>query len=227
MSGPPPNIPPSELWSALQQMPRPYRVVDFPRKREDGTPIGQLAIWVLTPAEQIAANLAAERIIREAVKASLPKEALTEKDLLGYQVAFTNAAQIEILLRACRDASDVTRPAFPNARAIRDHLTVDECACLIEAYFDVAAQVGPIIASLSQDDADAWIDRLIEGGSHDPLGSFSSGALRTLLRTSVARLTRSPTVSSSAGSPPESTESGLRLLPDDPLDPPPPESDGD
>lgn len=197
-NGPPAGKKASELWVEMQAMPRPHQIVDFPRKHPDtGKPIGQVALWILTSDENLAASIAAEKLVRTELK---------EGGSLGYEAAFGNASAIEILFRACRDVNDLTRQVFPSTKEMRRVLTTEECGVLFEAYMSLTATIGPIISHLTQAEADAWIDRLVEGGSHDPLGFFSSAGLRTLLRGAVSRLAKSPTPRSSAGSPPESPD---------------------
>jgi hypothetical protein len=193
---PPTNIPPNELWSALTTMPRPHKIVDFPRKAPDGKPIGQLAIRALTQNEQLQAGIAAERLVR-AELTDAKKDAS-----IGYEISYSNAASVEQLWRACRCADDLERPCFPSPKEMRGHLTTDEIGALYSAFLDVCAEVGPIIGAMTSAESEAWIDRLIEGGeSADPIPFFSSEGLKTLVRTSVARLRTSRTGPSSAGSP--------------------------
>lgn len=202
------NIPASELWLAATTMPRPHRIVDFPRKRDDGQPIGQLAIRALNQAEHLQAGIAAEKLVRK----ELPDA--NKETSLGYETAYSNAVAVEQLWRAARDANDLERPCFPSPKAMREHLTTDEIGVLFSQFLDVCSEIGPIVSLLSKEECDAWIDQLIAGGEvADPLPFFSSEALRLLLRRSVERLQISPTRPFLPGSPPD--DPGLEMPSDE------------
>lgn len=195
MAGPPDDIPASKLWLKLQEMPRPSRVVDFPRIGPDGSPVGSLAMWVLTQEEQMICSAAAEEFTRRVLKDG-------RKEELGYDAVYSNAACVEILYRACRDPEDIKRPAFPTPKAIRETLTADECGRLFEHYLTVQLEVGPIVAHMSPEEMNAWVARIAEGGSAFPFDLLSSDVQKTLVLFMARRLASSPMATSSAGSPP-------------------------
>jgi hypothetical protein len=208
----PPDMPATELWTTLTTMPRPHRLVDFPRKREDGAPVGQVAIWTLNQGEQIAAGIAAEKLVRK----ELPDA--KRDDSLGYATAYSNASAVEILYRACRDPNDLSRSAFPSASSMRAYLTTDEIAVLFNAYISVQTEVGPIVGALTAEELDAWINRLVEGGSGtDPLVLFSSQTLQDLLKRLVVRYRTSRGAPSSPSSLRADTELGSISSEDDSL----------
>jgi hypothetical protein len=130
MAGPPTNIEPSELWAKLQDMPRPHRVVDFPRLGPDGNPVGQVAIWPLSQQEQIAAVVEAERFAQTLLRDNAPGD-------LGYEIVFASEGAAQTLWRACRAADEPKRPAFPSPAAIREKFTTDELGELFEQYMAV------------------------------------------------------------------------------------------
>jgi len=172
-------------------------VVDFPRFKPGTTePIGQLAIRPLLQGEQLAASIAAEKAVSAELKDS-------PKDSTGREVAFSNASAVEIIFRACRDANDLNRPAFPSTKAIRDHLTTDECGVLFNQYLVVSNEVGPIISGMTIEERDAWLDKLEEAGSNlDFLASYSPVALRTFLSGALERVRNLRTLVTSVGSQP-------------------------
>lgn len=214
MSLPPNDIPPHELWALITQLPRPYRTIDFPRNGADGKPIGQLAIRVLTQEEQILAAAEAERFTKKAIK-DLPKgdEAKT-----GYDSVYQNTAAVEVLFAACRQKDDPDKAFFPSREALRRFLTPDEVGVLMVSYYTVQSEIGPIVAHLSEEELDAWIKRLAEGGSRFPLDLLSWDAAKDLAFSLACRLYKLTTDSTSPGSLPESTqttetEPQLNLLP--------------
>lgn len=211
---PPENVSPAQLYTELSRMPRPHRVVPFPRKDPaTGEPIGHVALVPLSQKETLESTIAAELLVRERLPSAKTGESV------GYDVAFGDASAVEQLFRACREPGDVTKLVFPSAAAVRT-LSADEIAVLYQSYLDTRAEVGPIFSAMTQKESDAWLDRLIEGGNEvDHLAFFSLAGLRSLVRTSVARLRSSQTEPSSVGSPqgstgPTSTSDALDLASD-------------
>ncbi len=193
---PPSDTPPSALWLALASSERPSKVVDFPRFDLKGEAVGKLRIRILTQEEQMAAAAAAEKLAKEHLKDG-------KKDELGYERLFSDALCIEVLFRACRDENDVKRPAFPSVKQIRQMLTTEEAATLFQHYLTVQLELGPTRIEMSDEEAEAWIDRVAEGGSAFPFDLLSSDLQRLLLLHMAFQLRSSPTDKSSAGSLPE------------------------
>lgn len=206
MASPPPrDVAPADLWALITQTPRPSQRVPFPRVGPDGRPLGEVVIWVLHQEERSAATLAAERHVRKVLKDAYPQRGEAS---LGYDALFEDRASVEILFRACRRAENVNVPAFPSADEIARALSTDEVAVLMRSYLRVQAECGPIVADMSQEMVDAWIDVLASGGSKHPLDSLSSGALTTLLWSMACRLYKSRTDKRSRGPQPEESTAG-------------------
>lgn len=200
MSGPPADIPASELWLKLSAKERPSRVVDFPRKGEDGEPVGQLRIRVLTQEEQMICAAAAEKVARDHLKES-------KKDDLGYERLFSDALSVEVLFRSCRDINDVSKALFPSPKALRAALSTEECGMLFQHYLTVAVELGPTALTMSDEELEAWINRLADGGSAFPFDLLSSD-LQTILVVYMARQLKLLRANSSAGSPPDESSFG-------------------
>lgn len=198
MSGPSKEIPSSQLWLRLQEQPRPSKLVDFPRKGPNGEPIGQLRIRILTQEEQMVCTAEAENLARKHLKEG-------KKDELGYERLFSDSVCVEVLYRACRDAEDPEKPAFPAPTEMRRQLTTEECAKLFEHYLTVQLELGPTVATMSDEELEAWIDRLVEGGSAFPFDLLSSDLQKLLVLHMAFQLRHSRTDKSSAGSQPEET----------------------
>lgn len=198
-NGPPQNISASELWARLNESPRPHRIVDFPRLSADGTPIGQVAMWVLTQEEQMICASAAQRFAKEKVKDG-------KREDIGYETVYSNQSVVEILYRACRRADDVTLSAFPSPALIRERLTADECSVLFEKYLSVQLDLGPIVTAISKDEYEAWVERIAEGGlAASPFVLLSWEMQRLLAHFMACQIQASRTGSSSAGSPLDET----------------------
>lgn len=222
-SAPPTTISAVDLWTRLAQSTRPFRVVDFPRTDADtGAPIGKLAIVVLTQAEIMTCHAAAEGYAQEMLK----RPELRQSGSLGYEDLYRDAKVCEMLTRACRRVDENGKvlpiPLFATAKDLRNQLVPNEIAVLISAYIDWQQESGPIVGSMTQDEMDAWLELLKEGGSRLPLARLSSEARTDLLMRSVSLLRTSSTASTSSGSPPEASSPST----DETAEPPPaPEGD--
>ncbi len=195
---PPTNISAAELWSRITEMPRPHRTVDFPRLDPiTDEPLGKLALWVLTPAEHATAAATADRAAR-ALLVDAPAGGP------GYSVVYDNFAASEMLAVACRDAGDLSKTFFPNAAAVRKHLTTDETAVLFNALCQMQAESSPIVSVMSEQEMEAWLTRLEEGGrALAPLFSLTQGQRNSLLMFLARHWSNSRTAISSPTSLPD------------------------
>lgn len=203
MSGPPDNIPPNELWLHLTQIPRPFRLVDFPRKDPiTGDPAAKIRMQVLSQAECMASSAEAEAHTRKMLK-DQPKSTDMSR---GYEDIFNNETSTQLLFRACRrDEEDGKWPFFPSPAHIRNNLTSDEVSVLVREYIILQVEVGPVIAGMTEDEVDLWVTRLVEAGDALPLASFSWAGLTTLAKHMASRLYPYLTDTSSPTSPLESS----------------------
>ena len=204
MSGPPANVEAVTLWQRLAASERPRRRVPFPRNGKDGKPLGEIDIVILTQAQVMLCTAAAEGYAREMLKDQKSPNASQ-----GYYDLYNDARIIELLWHACKQTEDPSAPEQPafgrGSKDVRTMLSVDEVTVLFQAYTDWQTESGPIIADMTQEEMDAWIDRLKEAGSRLPLPAHSLAARTDLLMRSIARLARSETVSISSGAQPESS----------------------
>lgn len=201
MAFPPKDVSSSELFQKLVSAERPHRITDIPRKGPDGEPIAQVALVVLTQEEMNLAAAEAERRTRKLLGADVPKK---EDAQSGYSDVYNNLAAVEILFRACRQADDTKRNAFRTPHEIQSALTSDEVGVLFHAYLTVQQELGPIVARMTEEEVDSWVRVLAEGGTADPLGLLSWGALTTLVLSMARRLHALQTDSFLPGSPAES-----------------------
>lgn len=205
---PPENIDASDLWLALMELPRPHRIVPYPRSKPDGTPVGELAIWPLTQEEQMACNAEADRFTKKLLQDPQQKDQAN----LGYHHTYTNEVAVQVVWRACRNAKDISRPAFPSPSLLRSKLSTDEVGVLFNHYCTIAAEVGPIVASMSKAEQEGWILRLQEGGSTFPFDTLSWEAQRALVSGSASRLVSCWMDMCSAGLPLDVSPETLRQL---------------
>ena len=151
---------------------------------------------VLTQEEQMICTAAAEAVVRKHLKDG-------KKDELGYETLFSDAVCLEVLYRACRDADDPTRTAFPTPKKLQETLTTEECGALFKHYLTIQVELGPTVVTMTDEDMEGWIDRLVEGGSGFPLDLLPSAQQKMLSLYMAFQLRSSQTDTSSAGSLPE------------------------
>jgi len=191
------ELPPNQLWAEIMAVPRPHRLVDFPRQNPvTKQSFGEFAIIVLTQEEQMAASASAERFTRQLLKES-PKQDDAKR---GYDIIYENSATTEVLFRACKRKEDLVSPFFPSPEAIRRNLSGDEVSILMNHYLTAQAEMGPIVSRLDPEEVEAWIKKLGEGGSAFPLDFLSLDALKNLAFSLACLLHKSSTSKSSLGS---------------------------
>jgi hypothetical protein len=193
VASPPKEVSAVDLWSMISEAPRPYEIVDYPRKQADGSAI-KIAMLVLTVEEQLACSREAGKLAR-----TLIKEKDVTPDSPDYVEIYRSQAAIEALFRACRKPHALNERTFPSAEDLRRNLTGDELDVLFRSYLQVKSMKGPIITEMSEEECDAWIERLQEAGSQLPLGLFSWDGLADLVMRLVSRQRKFSTDTSSAG----------------------------
>jgi len=194
-----------DLWEQLCAMPRPHKVVDFPRKKPDGEPVGQIAMWVLTQAEQEEAIASADRRARSLIRAADEKGVVAKEGEvnLGFKDLYTNAVADEILYRACRKVGKLTEAFFPMAAAMRTKLTVDEVGLLMTTYWTVQDELGPLSSRMTIEETNAYLERLRKSGERHFLDSVTADGARDLVFTLVCRPSLLSTPTSSPGPQPD------------------------
>lgn len=185
----------SDLWTQITAMPRPHRLVDFPRTLPDGT-VPKVAFQVLSQDEGMAAKASAEGKVRKILKDSGPASGQ------GYADLSEMRESMELLFRACRQPDNMAKPFFPTVEAV-GKLTTDEIAVMVLNYRRVQMELGPIASEMSNDEVDAWVERLAKGGSLFPFDGLSSGAQSRLITSMASRLWSFMTDRSSPGSQPD------------------------
>jgi hypothetical protein len=197
----------SELWLALTALPRPHRVVSLPRNIPGtDTPIGDVAIWPLTQEEHHQSNAAADDHVKKLLKDPQKKDEAN----IGYQNLFANELAVQQLWRACRDTNNLERPAFPSPGMLRMKLTSDEVGVLYNHFLTTQVEVGPIVAHMSDDEYEAWVRRIAEGGSAFPFDLLSWEQRISLVTTMASQLVDFWTATSSVGQPPADDSSEPR-----------------
>jgi hypothetical protein len=194
---PEPELSPTALWLALTAVPRPFKIVDVPRNDPaTGKSVGQIAIWPLTQEEQMICNAEADRFAKALLKDAQKRDEVN----FGYEHTFGNDNAIQILFRACRDPKDLSRAAFPSTALMRRKLSSDEVSALFKLYIMVQVELGPIIRGMSDEEREALVRRIEEGGSAFPFSLLSLETQVTLLRFMASKLVGFWTGTTSVGS---------------------------
>jgi hypothetical protein len=239
---PPKNTKPSELWQAIISSPQPSDVVDYPRLDSDGHSIGKLRIKVLPMDEHDQARLRAQRWLRETRR--MPKE---DWDSDAVREVLSDAIARHLLSAACVEVDPIDRPAdydgpdrYARIFATPEDLgkiPANELAQLFRLYLMVQHKYGGIEARIETDEeVEAWISALVEGGSEYPLARCSLEALSELCFRMALRLAKEshsddspngsdvtsessdPSTYSPGLPPPESVDDGPPLPMPDPID---------
>ncbi len=201
MAMPPTNVSATDLFTKLLTS-KPSTLVDFPRNDpESGAPLFEVALVIVSQADEMAINAGAEKTARKLMREDLPGKNETS---LGYDELYKNAKAIELLFRACRHPEDISKPLFPSKAAISDALTGDEVAILLNHYFTFQSQESLVIGALSEVELEAWIKKIAEGGSSSQyfLNTLSWEALKGLLIALAVQSQNLPMGSNSSGLPP-------------------------
>lgn len=188
----PPNMDSHKLFAQLASTVRPHKIVPFPRNKPDSNePAFNVAMVIMTNQEALAVSAAAEKTARAMLKDNLPNK---EEQAKGYDQIFNNVSAIETLYRVCRDVDDLNNKIFPSPKAISDVLTTDEISILLNDYFTTQVELGPMVGSMTDDEIEAWIQKLAEGGQSSLyfLNSFSWEALKELVIAMAVRSWNSP-----------------------------------
>jgi hypothetical protein len=188
---PNPEIPKSQLFLDLQMLPRPHRIVDYPRKFPAGHPkagqtVGQVAIRPLTQEEQFNAAKNADKFAREHM-GERPKNG----EVTGsYFDVYNNSLAMWMVCYGCRDPKNLDYAIFPTPSILMKVLTQDELAVLFRLQLQVQADIGPIIANLTPAEIEVWISTLQEGADGSFLGFLSSDEVDRLTMYAVSELKR-------------------------------------
>lgn len=211
--GPPKDVPASELYLAMMALPVPHVKAEFPIKEPIfGKSIGDVVIVPLSPEELQISRTLAGKWARERT-GETPENG---KESPAYFAVMASEAAVQILWRALRDPNDPTlkKPAIPGANLLRQKPFTDDLhVVLMKMYTRACVTCGPIVATMTDEERNAWLDALEEGGSGFPLDLLSSEMRNELLMHSVARLKKLQTASGSSGQQPVDANSDTSALP--------------
>lgn len=179
---PPKNIDASDLWVQLTMLPRAHRIIESPLMLGDEAI--PMAMMVLTQSESQECTIEAERFTRKMLKEVPKSDEMSE----GYRNLYETRAAAEILFRACRKHNKVEEKFFPSVNDIAKKLTTDQIGVLMQQYIVVQQELGPIVAKMSQEEFDAWVEKLAKGGSAHFLGFLTSAAQNQFIVSMASQL---------------------------------------
>jgi len=194
-----------DLWARILATPRPHLVVPFPRiDPETGEAVAKMAMVVLTSEESAIVTADAEKKVRRILKDNIPGQGEARR---GYEELFNTFVAEGLIYAACRNTEDLSKKFFPKREAILQVLNVDELAILLNHYYTVQLELGPVISTLTDDEMSLWESRLLESGTQPAflLNSCSLEVLKGLVMYMADRLRSLQTLNSSDISLPENT----------------------
>ena len=193
-----------DIWARIMATPRPHVVVPFPRiNPETGEAVAEMAMVVLTSEESAIVTADAEKKVRRILKDNIPGQGEARR---GYDELFNTFVAEGLIYAACRNKDDLKRNFFPKKEVILQILNVDELAILLNHYYTVQIELGPVISTLNDEEMSMWENRLLEAGTKPAflLNSCSLEVLKMLVVFLVNRLKSLQTSNSSDTSQPES-----------------------
>jgi len=173
MAMPPKDVEPSELWKILSSSEQPSEVVDFPRKNRAGKPIAKVRISCLSVDDHDTARLRAHEWLKEK---GIPIE---EFNTDGMIKTMGDATARHLLALACKSVEPIPGcsphdpPKYAYAFRTPEDLTTlssDELTVLFTTWQMVQNKFGPFEGNIESDaEVSAWVKRLVEGASANPL----------------------------------------------------------
>ena len=157
---------------------RPSEVVDFPRRDPiTKLPIGRVRLQVLNLAEHDEARIRAQSWIVD--KKRLSKDQLDApgmREILGDRIAKELISMACLSVDPIKDTAETGKPRYLRHFRSADDVDIlmsDELEALWMTYQMVQRKFGPYEGNLeTAEQTNAWIRRLVEGGSALPLGAL-------------------------------------------------------
>lgn len=203
---------PSELVRKLISSKKPGELVPFPRNDETGKPVLEYFCQILTQSEldEARANAAAytKRKLKELLQLNDAEVTSVRKE--AWDEIYNDAKCIELLYLSCRDPANHEHRLFSTPAQLRDRnvgVTLDEIALMFNTYSQVQHRYGPLWRLMSDDEVEAYIERLVAGLDSYPLSHLGQGEQVQLIVSMAHRLHNLKTDTGSSGSPASDTSS--------------------
>ncbi len=169
-----------------------FAIVDFPRKRKDGTVIARVHVRPLSDEEWASAEAQAIAEYGRLVKAGEPP---------GSDLKY-NLTVRHILAVACRDEADPKKQFFPHGAFDVRRFHEKELSELWRAYAVVKLMHLPSLGEMTGPELEAWASRIEEGVESFPF-YFASQECVVAFLNSVARYVASKSRPEGTSPPPD------------------------
>jgi len=169
-----------DIWAMIVGSEKPHMLVPFPRNDKDGEPLCELAMVVITAEESAIITAEAEKKVRKILKDNVAQNTEARR---GYDDLYNSCVAEGLLFTCCKSKDNLKKSFFPSKDSILKVLNVDEMSILLNHYYTVQMELGPVIANLSEDEMLAWQERIIESGKENSiiLNCCSAEVLKTLI----------------------------------------------
>lgn len=145
----------------LQQMPRPWKGIDFPRKDPvNGDSIGRIALQLLSQQDQLLSAISAAQYVRR-----FAPELMSSAE--EYRNIYQNALSAEMVHRACLNEEMAkegkSRPFFPSVMKVHELLDSPEVGALVTQYVAMQSELERE-KTFDSSELDLWVDDLHTNG---------------------------------------------------------------
>lgn len=163
----------------LMRTARPHKIVDFPAYDDTGKAITQVFVRGLTVEEEAVAWANAARNVGRLLGDG--------KDLPWRpENVEHNARAQELLAVACRKVDDPSQPFFEHGIVDVRQFDVEQLGQLLATYEEVKELYYPTLASMTEDEFEAWVAMIARGAEAFPFSSVSPSKLATIV-SSIAK----------------------------------------
>lgn len=165
-----------DYWNESKKQSRAFKLVNFCRKDEHGKTI-KIAMVVMTQEEATAVAMNTEREVNSYFKKyemEIPRKGQAST---GYEILNEQKASIEILYKVCRNPDDIKLPFFKNPMDMMSSLTTEEVGYLMKLYGQVKSQLSPLTYNASDEEFEAYLDRITVEDSVYAVSDLSAATL--------------------------------------------------
>ena len=190
----------SNAWAELASRKQPSKLVDFPAFDENGKPVCQVIITTLTHDDHVSIQKQATFECDRSFK-----DDKLDRNSEIYIKRYENIVAKHFLFRACKDPENPTKSFFPTTDHVGQYLSNDEVAVLLKHYQTLQANRGPLIAYMTHNQFEEWVEKLATEAEEGPyfLDRILPEAQIQLMLYMAGQLWNSQMAKSSLGSPPE------------------------
>lgn len=151
----------NNLFDILSKDELPSAIVEFPRRRKDGSKYPDLLLKQMNHGDQCKVHdLATAAVAREYKKLETP----IDINAVSYQRRLENEIAKHFVQKICYLADRPNRLAFDTPEQVQQVLTNDDCAYLLKHYDTLCVSSGPAVYSPTQQNMEKWLEQIIKAG---------------------------------------------------------------